>query len=64
MEAILQHFPFVLPEGARRSYFLSRFSEKESMTKKEEPEGIPISPQTSSESKLTKRSLAQQGFLF
>ena len=28
------------------SYFLSRFSEKESMAKKEEPEGISISPQT------------------
>ena len=48
----------------RVSYVLSRFSEKERMTKKEEPEGISISPQTSSESKLTKRSLAQQGFLF
>ena len=34
------------------------------MAKKEEPEGISISPQTSSESKLTKRSLAEQGFLF
>ena len=58
-----QHFLLFLTKE-RVSYFLSRFSEKESMAKKEEPEGISISPQTSSESKLTKRSLAEQGFLF
>ena len=37
---------FLHLQAENGSYFLSRLSEKESMAKKEEPEGISISPQT------------------